>query len=180
MLYGDIMFAAMEFYQMFLGYYWCFAPQAPFNQHAKARLAPDAARILARIRARRVRSGYRPDRQAFLHRACCDFTDLVDEVKRWQVRWPIALAALRVAAEGAWLHPMVSEFTYVPELPKFSCATFVFEQTRGEGMGRLARFQDDGEWMPVAEAMELLAEVEAEASVMVDTLLAGLLESLED
>ncbi len=47
-------------------------------------------------------------------------------------------------------------------------------------MGQLARFQDEGEWVPVAEAMDLLAEVEAEASSMIDTLLEGLLESLED
>jgi hypothetical protein len=56
----------------------------------------------------------------------------------------------------------------------------MFEQTRGEGTGRLARFQDEGEWATVAEAMDLLAKVEAEASAMIDTLLAGLLESLED
>jgi hypothetical protein len=78
------------------------------------------------------------------------------------VQWPIALATLRVRAAGAWLHPQVSEFSYVPELPKLSCAIFVFEQTRGEGMGCLARLFDEEEWMPVAGAMDLLARIHTE------------------
>jgi hypothetical protein len=166
----------MEFIQLFTGLMWMFAPGARFTQPARRQMRDDAARILARIRVRRVRAGYRPDREAYLHRACCDVGELCQEVQRWGRSWPVALATLRVAAERAWLHPEAGQFTFVPHLAKLAAEAFITEQLMGEGLGGLEAFKDEGEWISVAESFELLRPYKQEASDMVDTLLDGLVE----
>jgi hypothetical protein len=164
----------MEFHDIFIGWMWVFQPSARLTPDARRQMQDDAARILARIRLRRVRSGYRPNRTAFLQRACCDVGVLMEEVQRWGVSWPRAFAALRVAAERAWLHPEAHNFTLVPNLSKLAAGAFIAEQLLGAGIAGLEAFRDEGEWMPVGEAMQLLLPVEREASDLVDVLLEGL------
>jgi hypothetical protein len=169
-------FAVMEFIQLFAGLMWVFSPGARFTALAQRQMRDDTARILARVRVRRVRAGYRPDRTAYLHRACCDVGELVQEVTRWGRSWPTALAVLRVAAERAWLHPEAAQFSFVPPLAKLAAEAFIVEQMMGEGLGGLEAFQDEGEWISVAESFDMLRPYEHEASSMVDTLLDGLVE----
>jgi hypothetical protein len=64
-------------------------------------------------------------------------------VKGWLTRWPNAIAALAIAAEGAHPHPYILEFSYSRELPKMVSALFSFEAIRGSGLGRLAEFRQD-------------------------------------
>ncbi len=104
----------MEFIQLFVGIMWVLTPGARFTSFAQCQMRDDAARILARVRVRRVYAGYRPDRFTYLHRACCDVVELVQEIKGWGHSWPVALAALRVSAEHAWLHPEAGQFTCIP------------------------------------------------------------------
>jgi hypothetical protein len=150
----------MEFAALFTGMLWCFQPGARFTIAARRRMKTEAARILARVRVRRVRAGYRPDRSEYLHRACCDVGELIAEVERWEVQWPAALAVIRASAEGAWLHPAATEFTHVPNMTKLLAGSFITEQLIGEGLARLEAFRDHGEWIPVDEALALLFPIE--------------------
>ncbi len=86
----------------------------------------DADSMLCRARTSRVRDGFRPARREYLHWACCDVSDLLDEVKDWLTRWPDAMAALAIAAEGAHPHLYILEFSYSRELPKMVSALFSF------------------------------------------------------
>jgi hypothetical protein len=139
----------------------------------------DADHMLCRVRTSRVRDRFCPARREYLHRACCDVSDLLDEVKGWLTRWPDAMAALAIAAEGAHLHPDILEFSYSRELPKMVSALFSFEAIRGSGLGRLAEFRQDGEWCSREEAAELLLPIEREAREMVRALLEALPRSLD-
>ncbi len=56
----------------------------------------------------------------------------------------MALAALLVAAEGAYLHPGILEFSYIPKLPKHVSVLFTFDAIRRDGMGRKADFNREG------------------------------------
>ncbi len=89
-----------------------------------------------------MRAGYRPQRSEYLHRACCDVSDLITEIESWLMRWPLVMA---VAAEGAQLHPGIMELYYSSELPKHVSSLFTFEAIRGCGMGVLAEFKQEGE-----------------------------------
>jgi hypothetical protein len=166
----------MEFNIIFQGFWWMFNGSAVFTKDARDRMMISAARLLTRMRTRRVRSGYRVNRQEYLTRACLDVSDLLVEVKNWGCQWPCALAAFLVSEAGAFLHPEILTFTFVPELPKLTGSLFIYEQLRGEGVGRLAEFVDQGEWMSVAEAMDLMLMVELEARTLVECLLEGLPE----
>jgi hypothetical protein len=44
-------------------------------------------------------------------------SDLLEEVNIWMTRWPDAMAAFAITAEGAHLHPDTMEFSYSRELP---------------------------------------------------------------
>ncbi len=59
----------------------------------------------------------------YLHRACCDVSDLITEIESWLTRWPQVMAVLAVAAEGAHLHPGIMEFYFSRELPSMSAAS---------------------------------------------------------
>jgi hypothetical protein len=131
----------MEFIQLFTGIIWAFSPRARFTAYAQHQMRDDAAHILARVRVRRVRAGYRPDRVAYLHRACCDVGELVQEVQRWGRSWPTALAVFRVAAERAWLHPEAAQFTFIPHLAKLAAEAFIVELLIGEELGILEAFR---------------------------------------
>jgi hypothetical protein len=176
LLYVVFVFAAMELVHLLGTTVWAFQPSAFYTESARQRLMRDADRMLYRLRASRVRDGFRPARREYLHRACCDVSDLLDEVKGWLTRWPDAMAALAIAAEGAHLHPDILEFTYSRELPKMVSALFSFEAIRGSGLGRLAEFRQDGEWCSREEAAELLLPIEREAREMVQALLEALPE----
>jgi hypothetical protein len=76
----------------------------------------------------------------------------------------------------AWLHPEAAQFSFVPPLAKLAAEAFIVEQMMGEGLGGLEAFQDEGEWISVAESFDMLRPYEHEASSMVDTLLDGLVE----
>jgi hypothetical protein len=137
----------------------------------------DTARFLARVRVRQVRAGYRPDCVAYLHRACCDVGELVQEIQQqWGGSWPVARAALQMAAKCAWLHPEAGQFTYFPHLAKLAAEAFIVEQLMGEGLGGLEAFKDEGEWISFVKSFELLRPYEQEASAMVDTLLDSLVK----
>jgi hypothetical protein len=86
----------------------------------------------------------------------------------------MALAALLVAAEGAYLHTGILEFSYSPELPKHVSVLFTFDAIRRDGMGRLADFNREGEWCAVADAMSYTLPIERKAQEMVDAILEGL------
>jgi hypothetical protein len=155
---------------------WAFQVSAFYTQGARQRLVRDADLILRRMRTKRVRAGYRPCRQDYLHRACCDVADLLKEVGSWLTRWPQAMAALAVGAAGAHLHPGILDFSYSPELPEHVSHLFTFEAIRGHGMGELAEFKGEGDWFNPGEAMEMLLPIEMEAREMVAALLEGLPE----
>jgi hypothetical protein len=59
---------------------------------------------------------------------------------------------------------------------KLAAEAFIVEQLMGEGLGGLEAFQNEGEWILVAESFEMLRPYEQESSSMVDTLLDGLVE----
>ncbi len=130
----------------------------------------DADRMLCRVRTSRVRDRFRPARREYLHRACCDVSDLLNEVKGWLTRWPDEMAALAIAAEGAHPHPYILEFSYCRELPKMVSALFSFEAIRGSGLGRLVELGQDEELCSREEAAEFLLPIEREAREMVRAL----------
>ncbi len=155
---------------------WAFQPSAFYTEGARRRLMGDADRMLCRVRTSRVRDGFRPARRENLHRACCDVSDLLDKVKGWLTRWPDAMAALAISAEGAHPHPYILEFSYSRELPKMVSALFSFEAIRGSGLGRLAEFGQDEELCSREEAAEFLLPIEREAREMVRALYEALPE----
>ncbi len=53
----------------------------PVHRLHQRQMRDDAARILARVRVRRVSVGYWLDHVAYLHLACCDVGELVQEVQ---------------------------------------------------------------------------------------------------
>jgi hypothetical protein len=134
---------------------WAFSPGARFTTSAHCQMRDDAARILARVRVRRVRAGYWPNRVTYLHRACCDVGELVQEVQRWGRSWPITLVVFWAVAERAWLHPEAAQFTFVPHLAKLAAEAFIVEQLMGERLGGLEAFRDEGEWISVADSFEV-------------------------
>jgi hypothetical protein len=71
----------MEFENLLGLVIWMFNVSAFFTKAVRRGLMEDAACIL--VRHRRVRAGYCPNREEYLHQACCDVSDLLDEVRGW-------------------------------------------------------------------------------------------------
>jgi hypothetical protein len=130
----------MKFANLMSTVTWAFQPSAFYTREACCQLVTNASRFLRRIRYKWMRPGFHSDLREYLHRACCDVSDLLEEIQGWPTWWPMALAALMVAAEGAHLHPGILEFSYSPELPKHVSVIFSFDAIRRDGMGRLADF----------------------------------------
>ncbi len=140
------------------------------TQHAD-KMMRDANTILLRLCFNRVCSGYCPCQQEYLHHACCDVSDLLKEISSWLTQWPAVMAALAVAAEGTHLHKGILDFSYAPNLAKHVCELFTFKVST-----RLHKFNCEGEWMNVQEAMDMLLPIVMEAREMVEALLKGLPE----
>jgi hypothetical protein len=75
---------------------------------------------------------FKLSRRDYLHRACCDVSDLLNEVSSWLTRWPAVMAV-----EGAHLYEGILDFSYSPELAKLVYGLFTFESLIGHAMGRL-------------------------------------------
>jgi hypothetical protein len=145
----------MEFENLLGPVMWMFNISAFFTEAARRGLMEDAARILVRVRHRRVRAGYRPNREEYLHQARCDVT-------------------FRVAAADAHLHPAAADFSYAPQLQELVGSLFKFETTHGYGMSSLAEFREKGEYCSIQEGLSTLHPIELEARGMVEALLEGL------
>ncbi len=135
----------------------------------------DAARILVRVRHRRIRACYSPNREEYLHQACCDVSDLLDEVRGWLAQWPVVAATFQVASAAAHLHPATADFSYAPQLQELVGSLFIFEATHGYGMSSLAEFRE-GEYCSIQEGLSTLYPIELEARGMVEALLEVLPE----
>jgi hypothetical protein len=162
----------MEFENLLGPVIWMFNVSA--SSPRRHGLMEDAARIL--VRHRRVRAGYRPNREEYLHQACCDVSDLHDEVRGWLTQWPVAAATFQVAAAAAHLHPAAADFSYAPQLQELVGSLFIFEATHGYGMSSLAEFRKEGEYCSIQEGLSTLYPIELEARGMVEALLEGLPE----
>jgi hypothetical protein len=142
--YVEFICAEMEFANLMSTVTWAFQPSAFYTRAARRQLVRDANRFLRRIRYKRMQAGFHPDHRECLHRACCDVTDLLEEVQAWAMRWPMVLAAMLVAAEGAFLHPGILEFSYSPELPKQCLLPVQVRQHPGGQHGPARRLQWGG------------------------------------
>ena len=160
----------MEFENLLGPVIWMFSVSAFFTEAARRRLMEDAARILVRVHHRRVMAGYRPNRMEYLHQACCDVSDILDEVRGWLTQWPVAAATFQVAAAAAHLHPAAADFSYAPQLQELVGSLFIFEATHGYVMSSLAEFREEGEYCSIQEGLSTLFPIDLEARGMVEAL----------
>ena len=130
--YVEFICAEMEFANLMSTVTWAFQPSAFYTRAARC------------MRYKRMQAGFHPDHREYLHRACCDVTDLLEEVQAWAMRWPMVLAAMLVAAEGAFLHPGILEFSYSPELLKQCLLPVQVGQHPGGRHGPARRLQWGG------------------------------------
>jgi hypothetical protein len=128
----------MEFAALMDGLVWAFQPSAFFTRGARSRMMRDTNTNLRQLRFDRVRSGYNPCMQDYLHCTCCDVSDLLKEINSWLSQWPAAM----VATEGAHLHEGILDFSYALDLAKHVCRLFTFETFRRHAMGRLHEFNN--------------------------------------
>jgi hypothetical protein len=148
----------MDFATLMDGLVWAFQPSAFFTRGTLSRMMHNSNTILHQLRFDRIRSGYHPCRRDYLHRGCCNVSDLLKEIRSWLSQWPAVMAALVVAAEGTHLHEGILNFRYALDLAKHVCRLFTFSST----------MFNEGEWMNPQEALDMLLPMEREAREMVE------------